>query len=279
MAKKTSAQLDPMPSIDLHLDTADLARDYERLSVDRQFKSGQRLVTRLRVAQGEHVLDVGSGTGLLTQHVAGIVGSEGLTIGIDPLPLRVELARQKTGPNLHFEVGHANDLTKFAPDSFDVVYLNAVFHWVQEKRGALRQFFRVLKSGGRLGITTRSKEIPSELHQIKAKVLSQRPYADYPESSNGQPEWISASEMANLLGETGFTVEAVTVRPNHHFHPSAEDVIQFSSASSFGNYLGHLPAELRQCAHDEICAEFEKLRTPEGIRLDGAGLVAIAVKP
>jgi arsenite methyltransferase len=70
-------------------------------------------------------------------------------LGLDPLPRRIALAREKTRPNLAFDVGGANDLSMLAPSSFDVVVLNAVFHWLPEKMGPLRQFARVLRRGGR----------------------------------------------------------------------------------------------------------------------------------
>jgi len=54
-----------------------------------------------------------------------------------PLPRRIELAKEKTRPNLAFEVGDANDLSMLAQSSFDVVVLNAVFHWLPEKTGPL----------------------------------------------------------------------------------------------------------------------------------------------
>ena len=83
-----------MSALSLNLDTPDVARHYEQVSFDRQFKAGQFLVERLRIGPGEHVLDVGSGTGLLAEHVASIVGSRGSVSGIDPLPLRIEIIRE-----------------------------------------------------------------------------------------------------------------------------------------------------------------------------------------
>lgn len=41
------------------------------------------------------MLDVGSGTGLLAEHVAGIVGPSGQVEAVDPLPLRIEIAKRK----------------------------------------------------------------------------------------------------------------------------------------------------------------------------------------
>src|SRR5262249_12278393 len=79
----------------LTLDSDVLAREYERVSAERQFRSGQRLVEELAVSSGERVLDLGCGTGLLARHIADRVGPSGYVLGIDPLPLRIELAQAK----------------------------------------------------------------------------------------------------------------------------------------------------------------------------------------
>ena len=43
----------------LHLDTDELARDYDRISTTRQFEFGKQLVAALNLRTGERVLDVG----------------------------------------------------------------------------------------------------------------------------------------------------------------------------------------------------------------------------
>lgn len=103
------------------------------------------------------MLDVGTGTGQLAEYVATRVGPGGRVVGIDPLPLRIDFAAKKARPNLHFAVGGAYDLAQFDDASFDVVYLNAVLHWLDEKRQPLREFARVLKAGGRIGIMAGAK--------------------------------------------------------------------------------------------------------------------------
>src|SRR5580704_1455456 len=79
-------------------DNDELARDYDRVSVDRQLQSGKMLVRDLAPRAGERVLDVGCGTGLLAQHIADLVGPTGHVLGVDPLPLRIELAQPRRGP-------------------------------------------------------------------------------------------------------------------------------------------------------------------------------------
>ena len=268
-----------MSTVSLTLDTQELAQHYEQVSAAHQFKAGQILIEELAVAQGEKVLDVGSGTGLLAEYVVGLVGPTGSVVGIDPLPLRIALAQQKRRSNLSFQVGTADDLREFPAASFDVVYLNAVLHWLPDKLGPLGEIYRVLKKGGRLGISTGSKDHPNQLQTIKALVLSREPYSRYVEASGGMAQRVSASELEGLLGQSGFAVKKMEVRPHVRHYPTPEAAIEFAEASSFGNFLGHLPAELRTAAREEIMCELEQYRTPEGIRRDGARIIAVALKP
>jgi arsenite methyltransferase len=267
-----------MSALSLLLDTPDLADHYERVSSDRQFKAGQTLIAKLEIARGAHVLDVGSGTGLLAEHVAGIVGPEGNVVGIDPLPLRIQIASRKARSNLSFRVGDARDLHDLPAASFDVVYLNAVFHWLPEKLGPLGEFARVLKPGGRLGISTGQKG-GNTVRAIRRRVLEREPFASQVAPDDDVAHNVSAGELARLLEESGFAIDSLEVQAHQSLHASARAAIEFAQASSFGNFLGRLPEALRESAREQIEAELEALRTPRGIPQSGARIVAIAHKP
>jgi ubiquinone/menaquinone biosynthesis C-methylase UbiE len=276
---RTLLEKTAMPNISLTFDTEALAEYYEEISVDRQFKAGKNLLGLLAPQPGAQVLDVGTGTGLLAEYTAALVEPGGSVIGIDPLPLRIQLAKRKSRANLSFAVGDATDLAAFAAARFDIVYLNAVFHWIADKPKALTEIFRVLKHGGRLGISTGSKDHPNLLQTIKAKVLARATYAQHPEGLNGGAGRVSAAELEVLFTEAGLTTERIDVQPNVHFQPSAAAAIEFSQTSSFGNLLGHLPVDLQASAQAEIERELDALKTPEGIRFENARIIAIAVKP
>jgi ubiquinone/menaquinone biosynthesis C-methylase UbiE len=79
-------------TISLKQDTPELARTYERAGIV-QFHHGKILIGPLALRSGEHVLDIGTGTGRLAEFAASLVGSRGRVIGIDPLENRIELAR------------------------------------------------------------------------------------------------------------------------------------------------------------------------------------------
>jgi len=259
-------------------DSAELAQDYERISVGRQFQAGKRLAQALAVAPGERVLDVGSGTGLLAEHIAGLVGPAGHVLGIEPLPLRVEIARTRARPNLEFRVGSAYDLSSIASASFDVVCLNAVFHWLPEKKGPLDEFARVLKPGGRLGIASGEKGHRSRLREVMGQVLARPPFSRH--SRRGDITYrVGRREMHDLLEASGFEVKSIEVHDTRHAHASAEDVLRFSEASSFGNVLGHLPADLRPAARDAIVRALAPLAEADGTLVqEGRRMFAIAVK-
>lgn len=288
-------------AISLSFDTAELAEEYERISAERQFRGGQLLIRELELAPGEKLLDVGCGTGLLAEYAAGVVGPEGAVVGVDPLPLRVELARKKTLANLSFKVANAYDLSEFPAAAFDAVCMSAVFHWLPEKLAPLHQVWRVLKSGGRFGLTTGSRRNPNPLHVIRALVLARDPYNRYPAASVSQAYRVNADELEALLKQAGFEVKKIQERSyadrrSGGQRPTAEAAIRFSEASSFGNFLGHLPEHLRASARDEIKRELEQRvsardeikreleqpGSPDAVRRErarGSWIVAIAVKP
>jgi arsenite methyltransferase len=260
-------------------DSKALARDYESISVGRQFQSGKRLVQALAIAAGEHVLDVGCGTGLLAEHMADIAGPAGHVLGIDPLPLRIEIAQSRARPNLVFRVGNANDLSAIPSASFDAVCLNAVLHWLPEKAGPLREFARVLRSGGRIGIGSGAKDQRSPLRGVMSRVLTRPPFAAYPRPRGDITFRVDERELRDLLEMAGFEVTSIGLYDSPYVYASAEAVVRFSEASSFGNLLSHLPRELRPAARQAIARELAPLAAADGtIPQDGRRMIAIGLR-
>ena len=268
-----------MPETTLTNDTSELAQRYDRISAERQFRSGKALIAELGVAPGEHVLDIGSGTGLLAEYVADLTGPGGIVLGLEPLPLRVELAQARARPNLTFKVGNANELDWIADASFDVVYLNAVLHWLDERQELMHQIFRILRHGGRLGISAASGEREGPIRVATLQVLRRAPYDQHLAKLTRIINRVSRAELETLLKTAGFTLKKLELRDSLQHYPTPAAAIEFVEASSFGNFLSHLPTELRPSARTAIAVELQQFVTPDGIPRESTRIVAVALKP
>jgi SAM-dependent methyltransferase len=109
----------------------------------------RRLAELLR--PGMAVVDVGCGTGAITEGIAQAVGPEGRVLGIDVSRELLARARQRTTrqPNLAFELVDVASL-KHDERRFDVVTAARTLRWLAEPSRALRAMAGVLRPGGLL---------------------------------------------------------------------------------------------------------------------------------
>jgi SAM-dependent methyltransferase len=108
-----------------------------------------------RLAEGERVLDLGSGAGTDSLIAAQMVGPEGSVTGIDMTQEMLAKARAAAVAmgvsNVEFVEAEAEHLP-FEDASFDVVISNGVIDLIPDKDAVFSEIFRVLAPGGRIQI-------------------------------------------------------------------------------------------------------------------------------
>src|SRR5687767_11068901 len=106
--------------------------------------------------EGERVLDLGSGGGIDVLLSAKRVGPTGRAIGLDMTDEMLALARRNAteagATNVEFLRGHIESIPLPAA-SVDVVISNCVINLAADKAAVLREIARVLRPGGRMGVT------------------------------------------------------------------------------------------------------------------------------
>jgi ubiquinone/menaquinone biosynthesis C-methylase UbiE len=111
-----------------------------------------RVLDAARIAAGETVADVGSGTGLLALGAIERVGPDGevlaLDVSVDGLE---ELRANTTAPNVSYLIARA-DVLPLPDGSVDAVVTRSVLIYVDDKGEAAREFHRVLRPGGRVSL-------------------------------------------------------------------------------------------------------------------------------
>lgn len=106
---------------------------------------------RLALKPGEHLLDVGCGTGLLLATLAESIPGARLS-GVEPSSGMLAVARERLGGSAKLAQGPAEALP-FPDGHFDVVVSTSAFHYFRQPRTAVREMSRVLRPGGRLVIS------------------------------------------------------------------------------------------------------------------------------
>ena len=108
-----------------------------------------RVLESAQIKEGDTVLDVGCGDGLLAMGALEKVGPNGKVIFSDVSESCIEHCRQFATGNCEFIVAGVEDLSAIPDASVDAVVIRSVLIYVEDKEKALSEIYRVLKQGGR----------------------------------------------------------------------------------------------------------------------------------
>lgn len=124
------------------------------------------VVRAVDASPGERVLDIAAGTGTSSEPYA--------DRGVDVVPADFSLGMLREGyrrrPDLPFTAADATALP-FADGSFDVVTISFGLRNVVDVDGALREFLRVVRPGGRLVLCEFSQPVVPVLSTVYDKVV------------------------------------------------------------------------------------------------------------
>jgi len=226
-----------------------------------------------RAQPGEHVLDVGCGTGGTTGELAKAVGERGHVLGVDISEPLVGAARAQKLANATFEVGDATTYP-FGANVFDLVFSRFGVMFFADPVAAFRNIRRAMKPAGRLVFLC--WRTPAENPWAAVPMRAAQPFLPPMERPGpedpGQYSFGDRHRVERILTEAGFA--DLSIEPVDQMLNQGRDVPDvLERIGDFGplaRAFKDVPPEQVAKAKAAIGEALKPHATPDGVKLAGA---------
>jgi ubiquinone/menaquinone biosynthesis C-methylase UbiE len=232
---------------------AEAAAEYDRAFSHVSAHFLPFLLRAARLAPGQRVLDVATGTGLAAEAALGVVGSAGSVLATDISPEMVEKARERIAPwpnaAVSMEDGQA---LSFPEESFDAVVCSLGLMFFPGPEPALAGFRRVLRPGGWAAVSVPTA--PERSYNGRINVIVARHVPELAQAAARTFALGDAARLRLLFTEAGFQ-DIETGTEKHRFVlPSFDSYFgPFErGGGSTGQALASLPEATRGAVREEM---------------------------
>lgn len=200
------------------------------------------LLALLKPRPGLEALDLGCGTGELTQHLAAAL-PESTVLGIDSSQEMLEKSKAFAGKQLHFA---CVPIEKQLADGrkWDVIFSNAALQWVQDHTGLFEQLAEAVRPGGQLLV-----QMPNQHQNISNRLLNELaardPYEGALAGWNRISPVLSIEAYSQLLFELGAKSMNVFEKVYPLILADVDALIDWVSGTALIPYLEKLEGELK----------------------------------
>jgi arsenite methyltransferase len=216
------------------------------------YRFRDRVLENAAIREGDVVLDIGTGTGLIGFGALDLVGAVGRVVFSDvSRDLLDECRRIATELGVlsrcDFGLASADDLHGIDDESVDVVTTRSVLIYLPEKRPAFGEFFRVLRAGGRLSLFEPINRF------------------GYPE-----PDHLYRGFDATPIRELARKLRAVALPPEEHplLNFDERDLLEFAEEAGFRDLALDYRAEISVGPHWAAEVGWETYKRMSGNPLD-----------
>ncbi|ELY87849.1 Methyltransferase type 11 [Natrialba hulunbeirensis JCM 10989] len=225
---------------------------YEQYLVPAIFASWtDRLIETGEIGEGDRVLDVACGTGIVARRATSRVGTTGSVVGLDindgMLTVAEEVATE-VRPQIEWRQGDATALP-FSDEEFDVVCCQQALQFFDDPVAAIGEMHRVLAPDGRVALSVWRPLDYQPAYVVLADAVERYIGDEAGEMMRSPfPAW-DGEDLRTLVQDGGFDEVSVTIEIGSVRYPSPSEFVRREVASS---PLAESIAALDRSVRDEL---------------------------
>ncbi|XP_022782230.1 uncharacterized protein LOC111323191 [Stylophora pistillata] len=210
-----------------------VADSYKQISLVQRGK-GKELIDEIEIHRGDVILELGCGTGELSAYLAELVGEDGRVVAVDPDIYRLEVARESHSEvkNLAFREGSSADFAGMGSETYNLVFCNFVFHWIQDKEEAFKNMFCSLKPAGKI-VLSYGDRFPSFYDKIYRELQN----SESKERMLNKRFYERKTKIEEMCSAAGFDiVKSVDIKMEDFEFENVESMCSFVWATNQGRF-------------------------------------------
>lgn len=206
-----------------------------------------------RLAPGQRLLDIGTGTGLAAEAALAIVGPAGYVTATDISPDMADRARQRLAgaPNASVGVEDGQALS-FPDENFDTVLCSLGLMFFPDPARGLAEFRRVLRPGGRAAVSVNT--VPGRSYNTRVHCIMARYVPSLAPAASRLFSLGEAARLRTLFEAAGFLDVEVSTESHRFAVRSFETYFeQFEQGWGCpGQTYVSLPEETRRAVREDV---------------------------
>ncbi len=219
----------------------------------------EELIETLSLHGTEDILDLGCGDGKVTALLA--KATQGHVLGVDKNESMIALA-QKSYTNIAFQVMDATTL--HFDNAFDVVFSNAVLHWVDDHEAVARGIYRALKPHGKIMLQFGGYGNAERILEIMDDMIEKK-YKRYFHDFKFPYSFPHSRTYTKILEEAGFKDVDARLIAKDMIHENLECFKGWIRTTWFP-YVHRLPTTMREPFIDAFAQAYVD-RVPQGTKI------------
>jgi trans-aconitate 2-methyltransferase len=207
----------------------------------------------LDLKSSDHVLDIGCGDGRITAEISRRV-PDGEVVGVDASRNMIELASQKAGSNLRFEVADARWLPFH--HEFDLVVSFNALHWIHQQESALASIRQALKPEGVAQLRLVPIGLRTSIETVLEETRNSPKWSEYFRDFHDPYLRLTQQEYCSLAEKNGFRIERVQTESKTWDFRTRAEFFAFSSVTMV-EWTKRLPESLRPAFINDVLDRYQ----------------------